>query len=124
MMPRIIGYYKYSEEAIAGKVKPESVETVLTDVKPDQIVYPVQLDLGESAPGVVKRFNLIVKNEHPEGYPLELRNPQSTDRDLKIEKYPKNLKASQFGIIEFLYAPSMERISPLNAKWGFEVVVG
>ena len=84
---------------------------------------PALLDLGESVPGSTQRFKVLVKNEHPNGFSVHLRNPTTTDKDLRIEKYPESLKSGQSEAIEFVYSPAKDRIDPLKAKWAFDIVV-
>lgn len=116
-MVNILSYYNADT-----KKKLES-STTSSGKKGSAVDAPAVLDLGESVPGTTHRFKVMVKNEHPHGYGVQLRNPTTTDRDLKIESFPDFLSTGQSGIIEFLYAPSKDRIDPLKAKWAFDVVV-
>ena len=62
-----------------------------------------------------------VKNEHE--YPMELI-PMTLDLDLKITEYPQFLEPGEIGLVRFAFAPSANRINPLEGgSWDFTKVV-
>ncbi len=80
------------------------------------------LDWGETIPGKLKEMTLYVKNESKDQ--LVLRQPFSTDDDLKIENYPSRLFGEESGKVEFKFRPNPDKIESHHASWGFEIVVG
>ena len=83
--------------------------------------YPI-LDWGETIPGKLKEMTLYAHNESKDQ--LVLRQPFSTDPDLKIETYPARLFAKETGEVKFRFRPNPEKIEAHNSTWGFEVVIG
>lgn len=90
-------------------------------------------DFGKTVPGEQNKLQLIVENSYAD--PVELvpyvkaYNPKSTQYDLPepdfhFIKFPKYLLPKEKADIEVNFAPAKERRQPLNAQWGFEVVIG
>ena len=64
---------------------------------------------------------VYVKNDHE--YPMELK-PMTLDKDLRISEYPEFLEPGEIGLVRFAFAPSAERIKPLEGgNWAFTMVV-
>ena len=64
---------------------------------------------------------VYVRNEHV--YPMELR-PMTLDKDLTITEYPEFLEPQEIGLVRFAFAPSANRIKPLEGgSWSFTMVV-
>lgn len=62
-----------------------------------------------------------VRNDH--AYPMELK-PVTLDRDLAIVEYPEFLEPGEVGLVRFAFAPSAERIKPLEGgSWDFTKIV-
>lgn len=104
------------KEEILGYYHPESKKKLTT------MEGTTVFDMGKTMPGMEKKVQLIVKNEHT--YPIELSNPKTNDEDFKIVDYPQFLTPGQTGKVEFAFSPSKERIVPLSTTWGFEITIG
>jgi len=77
---------------------------------------------GETIPGETKEKTFFVKNMRPDK--VSLRQPYSTDEDFKIKDYPVHLKGAESSSMTLEFHPSWNRTSPLNADWGFDLVIG
>jgi hypothetical protein len=86
------------------------------------------LDFGEQAqknPPIAGETSIstvvYVQNDHD--YPLELR-PSVLDKDLSITEYPEFLEPGEIGLARFTFAPSADRIRPLEGgSWDFTKIV-
>ena len=78
-------------------------EAMTKRVQVNEEGHPI-LDWGETIPGKLKEKTLFVQNESKDR--LVLRQPFSTDSDLKIEDYPSNLLGGEKGKVEFKFRPS------------------
>ena len=64
---------------------------------------------------------VYVRNDHQ--YPMELK-PMTLDKDLTITEYPEFLEPQEIGLVRFAFAPSADRIKPLEGgSWDFTKVV-
>jgi hypothetical protein len=64
---------------------------------------------------------VYVRNDH--NYPMELK-PLTLDKDLTITEYPDLLEPGEIGLVKFAFAPSANRIKPLEGgSWDFTMVV-
>jgi hypothetical protein len=64
---------------------------------------------------------VYVRNDHQ--YPMELK-PLTLDKDLTITEYPDLLEPGEIGLVRFAFAPSANRIKPLEGgSWDFTKVV-
>ena len=90
--------------------------------------YPVTedgtpiVDWGITIPGEKKMKEIYAKNESKDR--AILRQPYSTDDDLKIIDYPKNLFSEQVGKVILTFEPKRERIEALHSDWGFDILIG
>lgn len=56
-------------------------------------------------------------------YPMELK-PMTLDKDLTITEYPEYLEPGEIGLVRFAFAPSVDRIKPLEGgSWDFTKIV-
>lgn len=64
---------------------------------------------------------VYVRNDHQ--YPMELR-PMTLDKDLAIIEYPDFLEPGEIALVRFAFAPSADRIKPLEGgSWDFTKIV-
>jgi hypothetical protein len=64
---------------------------------------------------------IYVRNEHH--YPMGLQ-PQTIDKDLTITEYPDLLEPGQMGKVTLTFAPSEDRVKPLEGgSWDFTKIV-
>jgi hypothetical protein len=86
------------------------------------------LDFGEIAqknPPIAGETSITtvvyVQNDHE--YPMELR-PVTLDKDLTISEYPQFLEPGEIGLARFTFAPSADRVKPLEGgTWDFTKIV-
>ncbi len=106
VLSQIIGYYMDPE---AKRKAPRGIDGNL------------QLDFGKIIQGrLSKTITLYAKNEHVYNIQLESK---ATDPDLLFLTYPKQLEPNEVGKIEIAFRVPMERITPLNAQFGFDVTI-
>ena len=83
--------------------------------------FPV-IDWGETIPGQKKEMKLYVKNESKDN--LVIRQPYTTDKDLKIENYTARIMSEDRGTVSVSLTPNTNKIESHHGSWGFEIIVG
>ena len=80
------------------------------------------LDKGPPIAGVdTLTTTCYMKNDHQ--YPMELK-PMTLDKDLTIPEWPEFLEPGEVGLVRFAFAPSANRVKPLEGgSWDFTKVV-
>ncbi len=90
--------------------------------------YPVNelgkpvIEWGECIPGTKKERVLYVKNITNDR--LIFRQPHSSDEDLKITNFPTSLSGKESSKVVLEFVPDINRITPLRADWGFDLIIG
>lgn len=80
------------------------------------------IDWGECNAGKTKTIRLYAKNELSNR--IALRQPYTEDPEFMIKTYPTNLKPGEIDEVILEYSPNIDRLIPLKAGWGFEVLIG
>lgn len=87
----------------------------------NEVGMPI-FDWGETIPGEKKERTFYVKNLTQDN--VSLRQPYTSDEDFKIKDYPVQLKGEESSLMKLEFNPSWNRTSPLNADWGFDLIIG
>ena len=80
------------------------------------------IDWGETEPGVRKEKTIFVKNRTLDR--IILRQPYSRDEDFHILDFPPKLMGHEYAKVQLEFYPNEERLDPLRAEWGFDVLIG
>ncbi len=80
------------------------------------------VDWGETIPGTKKEKTIYVKSLIEDR--IIFRQPNTEDTDLRIINFPVNLLGKEVGKISLEFKPNQYRVKPLNAGWGFDLIIG
>lgn len=80
------------------------------------------VDFDRTVQGQSKKITVYVFNTSAEQN-IELDQPVTTDKDLRILEYPRQLLPSGSGKVVLEFSPPLDRISPLRAGWDFRKTI-
>lgn len=80
------------------------------------------VDWGKTIPGTKKEKTIYVKSLIADR--IIFIQPNTGDTDLRIINFPANLLEKEVGKISLEFEPNQYRVKPLNAGWGFDLIIG